>query len=603
MIEIDTETTGVQWYAHELFLVQFDDGFERVALRHPAQRREIQTWLDRDDIFRASNAKFDFHFLKAAGYRLPHLSRIVDAMISFHLVDSTSKLALKDRAFNVLGGHAAVDEKRVKEWLAAERRRRKKEATENETELIEPNYADVPDELMIPYALNDLVIQRELCNHYRKTLVKEPKLQELYKLERDVTEALFVMEERGMPIEKDDAEALYRELGDSVTRLEQECIDIAGDPDFNPRSPKQLLAKLLERGVPEEDVTKTARNAKTKEWETKLSADVETLSKLDDELAAKVLQFRAEDKIRGTYVAPMLEKVWDGALRCWKHPYIINGRIHPSFRQLGARTGRMSCSDPNVQNWPRDDLRLRYLMKAKPGKKLVTADLDSIELRLFAAFAGEGDILRAIRDGHDLHQMTADAAGLKGRQRAHGFESPRQQGKTLNYAMIYAGGPAAIQRAFGVSAEEADAILKRYHAAYPEVRRLEQKVLERLDEWGFVTSPWGRRFPAGKDEQSKSRRKKFVNYLIQGTAADILKVAIVNLHKQGVPLISVVHDEIIAEVDEDQAEEVAKLIEFELTNHPRISKIIPLGAEAQIVDRWSDAKDPTFVPSFATVTT
>nr|MBA3240069.1 hypothetical protein [Acidobacteriota bacterium] len=169
----------------------------------------------------------------------------------------------------------------------------------------------------------------------------------------------------------------------------------------------------------------------------KLSADAENLRAVDDALAQSILRFRSEYKVLSTYVRPMISRHFDSGMRMWKEPFLAeDGRIHANYRQVGARTGRMSCSDPNMQNQPRDDLRLRYNIRAEDGYKLVACDLANIEMYLFAAYAGEGRLLTAVRSGEDLHELTAKMLGLRDRKRADGnIETARQLGKTYNFCV------------------------------------------------------------------------------------------------------------------------------------------------------------------------
>jgi DNA polymerase I-like protein with 3'-5' exonuclease and polymerase domains len=278
-------------------------------------------------------------------------------------------------------------------------------------------------------------------------------------------------------------------------------------------------------------------------------------------------------------------------------PYLgADDRLHPNFRQVGARTGRMSCSDPNIQQWHRDDLRMRYRVSARPGYKLVTADLDAIEMRMFAAFCGPGVLRDALTRGDDIHTMAAEAAGFVDRKRPDGTVwTKRQQGKTLNYAIVYGAGVRSLRKAFGVTQDGAKAILRRYHREFPEVGDLQNRIEYSLEEKGYVKSPWGRRFRAtpGKAYQEAY---KFTNYLVQGSAADLMKASLVEVHKAGVPLVAAVHDELVAEVPEEDAEEAKRIIERAFTDHDRITKAIPLAADGVIVDRWSDAKTPGWAP-------
>jgi DNA polymerase-1 len=249
-------------------------------------------------------------------------------------------------------------------------------------------------------------------------------------------------------------------------------------------------------------------------------------------------------------------------------------------------------SDPNIQNQPRDDLRLRYNFRAEPGMKLVTCDLNSVEMAVFAAYAGEGRIKDAVMEGADLHQMTADFVGIRDRARAGGaMESARQQGKTFNFAVIYGAGVRSMRKMMRCSQADARKYLKRYHDAYPEVGRLQARVEWKLEDQGFIKSALGRRFRIDARDAYRG-----VNYLVQGTAAEILKNALIKLHKDGIPIVALVHDEIICAVPAEDAEEVKHAVIEALCDFPQISEKVPLSADGDIVDRWSQAKNPDFKP-------
>jgi DNA polymerase-1 len=587
MIEFDVETPCIQWYTgKEVFLVQFYDGETCNVLRHPADRVKIQEWLDKPDSFRAWNSKFDLHWLESSGYTLPPEDQWYDGMVEARLIDGQGSVALKVVAGKLFGEHERDTEKAVKEWLSDETKRRRKEAKEGETEFKEVNYSDVPEELMHPYAEQDVILTRRACASFKRVFEANEDLQEVYDFERATMAALYAAEKRGIPIDEKAAKLFELELAENLEKIEADCIELAGINTFNPNSSKQIAEALKRRGADLSYVT---------QGKTGPSMNAENLQTVDDELAQTILKFRGEYKNLSNYVGPILHGKYDSYLKATKDPFLKDGRIHPNFNQVGAGTGRMSCSDPNIQNWPRDDLRLRYLLRAEPGHKLVTADLDSIELRLFAAYAGQGPMLEAILNGDDLHDLTAQRVGLGERKRANGVESRRQRGKTFNYAICYGAGIRSLRKTFGVSQDEARKMLQRYHSAFPEVSSLQSVVEWKLNERGYIKTAWGRRQHMRADEAYKA-----VNYLVQGTAADVLKAALIRLHKEGWPVVALVHDEILLHVPEDQAEEAKVALVEALTDHPRLTDKVPITAEGKIVDRWSEAKDTDFVPSFAT---
>jgi len=588
-IEFDVETTGLQpWSGKQhAFMYCFYDGQEAVALRYSPDDRsnheEIQRWFNKanDTGIRAWNSKFDRAFGEAAGFKLPGDGKWHDGMIVAHAVDERRSVALKAVASSLFGEEAADLQKKVKGFLAEERRRRKKAAEEAGTELVEPNYSDVPLDIMEPYALEDVILTRRVSDHYDVLLKNDPALKRPIEFEREVMDALYAVEKRGIPARQDFYQKLEVEVIENLEALQERVMNLADDPDFNPNSSAQIIDALKRRKA---DMSYMSQK------NGKISADAENLRAVDDDLASAILDFRSEFKVLSTYVRPMVNRSYVTAMRSYKEPFIseFDGRIHANYRQVGARTGRMSCSDPNIQNQPRDDLRLRYNICADEGDTLVACDLSNIEMVLFAAFTGEGRLLNAVRNGEDLHMLTARMLGFKDRARPGGiYESARQQGKTYNFSRIYGGGLRTIRRSFRCSMDEAKILKRRFDDAYPEVKRLNARIEAAIHSQGYLTDHLisGRRYHVDYDEAYKG-----TNYLVQGVAASVLKYALVQLHKDGVPVVGLVHDEVLAHCSKKDAPEVQNLIIKRLTEHEGLNEVVPLRADGDIVSHWSDAK-------------
>jgi DNA polymerase-1 len=601
VIEFDVETDGLQWYAGDRpFLAQFYDGAYKqdvdgpALFEIPAASRHVQDWLvgrpsDGTSAggYRAWNSKFDLHFLKAAGFDLPPESTWHDGMVLAHIMDERFSVALQARGDRLFPGDAGAEtEKAVKDWLAAEARRRQASAKLDGTEYTRPNYGDVPRDIMRSYAAHDVLLQRRVCDVYEPALDRVEGFRELYEMERGVLRALFAAERRGIHFDRDRLVRLEGSLMPQLDAEEDRCRRIAEFKNFNPRSPKQVSEALDRLGA---DTRYMTRDADTKQ----LTVDEENLTACDHELAAAVLDYRGVHKLWS-----MVHRIGHGKPedRLFPKPYLTDeDLVHPSFNQVGARTGRMSCSNPNFQQINRDDLRLRHCVTARPGKKLVCVDLDGIELRLLAAFAGEGALLDLLRSGQDPHQHTADMLGFTGRRRSGGsFEDPRNQGKKYNYLKNYGGGLRATRKWFHCSIDEARAYRARYEAAYPEVKALEERIEIALEDQGYIRTPWGRRHRIKRSAEQEAYM--FIANLCQGTAADLFKDSLVKVHDAGVPIIACVHDELIAEVDAADAPEAGAMMVEALTDHPRITQKVPVTAEAKIVDSWAQAKDPNYVP-------
>jgi DNA polymerase I-like protein with 3'-5' exonuclease and polymerase domains len=639
MIEFDVETDGLQPWSgvQRAFSMQFWDGDDPrgresaeflvvgttgIHTANPQHIERVQYWLDRakQEGIRAHNTKFDRAF---GDVTLPELDwpgdgMWHDSMVVAQTINERRSLKLKDLGDTLLGDGQSSHQKELQAWLTKERARRAKIAKAEGTELVEPTYADVPLELIVPYGLEDVFIQYGISNQMQPVLDHTPDLQAVVDFERKVLDALYAVEKRGLPADRSGYVSLMGEVTDNLDRLEDAPQRLAAEGDlavyneqlgrpegaefsFNVNSSAQVIAALKARGADMQFMATTDGKIK--------SADRENLEAVDDLLAEAMLEYRSEYKVLSTYVRPYVQRHYDTGLRAWKEPFVSHAddRIHATYRQVGARTGRMSCADPNMQNQPRDDLRLRYNIRAEEGHVLVACDLSNIEMRLFAAYAGDGRLLKAVRDGADLHTMTAKFIGIKDRKRASGYiESARQRGKTFNFSIIYGGGLRTIRRQQRVNTADARLMRNRYYDAYPEVKVLQNRIEWKLSEQGYIKDMWGRRY---RCDNAQKEAYKFTNYLIQGTAAEVLKDALVTLHQQKVPVVALVHDEIIAHVPREDAEEVAHLIEQAMTQQARPgghlwlpdknAPIVPLDAEAEIIDRWSQAKDPDFVPAWA----
>jgi DNA polymerase-1 len=348
--------------------------------------------------------------------------------------------------------------------------------------------------------------------------------------------------------------------------------------------------RFLKRNPPKKDQF----GRTVKEGSQKLDED--GLRSLQHPLAEAVLRFRAEATVHDRYLHPLLN-VHDTP-RGPQKPFLApDGRVHTSYLQLGAKTGRSSSMDPNIQNFPRDDLRIRYMVKAKGDNVLVAADMEGIEARVGSIYTGPGPFREQVLAGN-FHQYTADMLGLQDKQRAIGVEYARQRGKKMNYLILYGGGVRAIMQWFHVPQAEARRMLDAWHDAYPEVRELSDAIQFKLAKQGYIETLLGRRLRL--DKGLREEGYKFINYLTQGTAGDLFKAAAVYMHREGVPLIGVFHDEALAECHPDDAERVAGVMEYALGEYAGsfVDEPVPLEAEATIGKRWSEAKDPSYVPDF-----
>jgi DNA polymerase I-like protein with 3'-5' exonuclease and polymerase domains len=450
-VEYDCETTGLQWYAgHRPFMYQFLGGTKVPLPKHvevltaePEHEDRIQRWfseLPEGMGIRAHNAKFDLHMAEAQGFKLPPDSQWHCSMIASQLVDERQSAALKrrhDAVFNVGGSDLQAEVgKAVVQLNREERKRAKEEGREMDWATYLTVFQDERfSQTMIEYGVQDCILQRELMAHNQRILENDPQLVKLYDFERENMVAAYRMESRGVPIDRDALAKMEGAVLEEFDRLDEKCKALAGIKTFNPGAPTQIEEALTRRGA---DLSLLDNN------KTGHSFDADNLVGVHDELADAIIEWRGVDKLLSTYLTPALHRTFKkgGQLQGWQEPFLTGeDRIHPSFNTNGARTGRWSCSMPNVQNIPRDDLRLRYTWKAGEGKLLVVCDMDQIEARLLAAAAGDGRLRTAFRNGEDIHTLTAKMMGLTEHRRAGGHvESARQRGKLFKYMVMYGAG-------------------------------------------------------------------------------------------------------------------------------------------------------------------
>ena len=409
--------------------------------------------------------------------------------------------------------------------------------------------------------------------------LREQDMEELYRrVELPLCRVLADMERSGFLVDGEALARFGRELSDTIDRLEQRIYAAAGQ-QFNINSPKQLGKVLFEDlGLPHGKKTKTG-------WST--NADV--LEKLKDHpLVADVLTYRQYAKLKSTYADGLL-KVIDP-----------DGRIRTSFQMTVTATGRLSSTEPNLQNIPtRTELgsKMREMFVAAPGHVLVDADYSQIELRLLAHISGDTAMQQAFLSGADFHTVTA----------ARVFHVPQDQvthqmrsrAKAVNFGIVYGISAFSLSQDIGVTVQEAKEYMDRYFATYTGVKQYMTDVVDKAREQGYVETLWHRRRALPELKSSNFNMRSFgervaLNMPIQGTAADIIKLAMVRVHsrlaREGLAarLIMQVHDELIVECPEEEAPRVEALLQQEMQGVAELS--VPLLAEAHTGRNWLAAK-------------
>ena len=406
-----------------------------------------------------------------------------------------------------------------------------------------------------------------------------PELLWLYEnLERPLSGVLANMEYRGIKIDVPYLRALSEELTRELERIEDEIFRLVGHP-FNLNSRDQLEVVLYdELGLPV--IKKTAKTGKRS-----TSASVLEALRQAHPVVDLVLAYRELAKLKGTYVDPLPRLV---------HPQ--TGRVHTRFHQTGTATGRLSSSDPNLQNipvrteWGR---RIRRAFIAEAGMRLVVADYSQIELRVLAHLSGDENLQRIFREGRDVHAATA--SWIFGQKDVD--PQMRRIAKTVNFGVLYGMGPHSLSQTLGIAYEEALDFINKYFASFPRVRAFFDGLLSEARQKGYVATLFGRRRYV-PDLDSKNRRvreateRMAINMPIQGTAADLIKLAMVKLEPKlgalGARLLLQVHDELVVEAPAEQAEAVAALVRETMEGVWPLE--VPLVAEVGIGENWLFAK-------------
>ena len=409
--------------------------------------------------------------------------------------------------------------------------------------------------------------------------LREQGMEKLYfDVELPLCRVLADMERSGFLVDGGALARFGADLSDTIRQLEERIYAAAGQ-QFNINSPKQLGKVLFEDlGLPHGKKTKTG-------WST--NADV--LEKLKDQpLVADVLTYRQYAKLKSTYADGLL-KVIDP-----------DGRIRTSFQMTVTATGRLSSTEPNLQNIPtRTDLgsKMREMFVAAPGHVLVDADYSQIELRLLAHISGDEAMQQAFLSGEDFHTVTA----------ARVFHVPQDQvthqmrsrAKAVNFGIVYGISAFSLSQDIGVTVAEAKEYMERYFATYTGVRQYMEQVVSQARERGYVETLWHRRRALPELKSSNFNMRSFgervaLNMPIQGTAADIIKLAMVRVHRRlaaeslEARLIMQVHDELIVECPEAEAPRVEQLLQQEMQGVAELS--VPLLAEAHTGHNWLAAK-------------
>ena len=522
----------------------------------------LKPYLESDKLYKiGQNLKYDEHVLFNYGIKLNGISG--DAMLASYIIESHLGHGLDELAERHLGlptvSYESLCGKGAKQI----------------------SFADVAIEDATRYASEDADFALRIEAHLKQYM--DTKQLEMYQqLELPVAEILFIMERNGVLIDKQELAQQSHELGSELLQLEQQAYAIAGQP-FNLNSPKQLQEILFDKmGIPTKGLKKTASGG--------VSTNEAVLEQLapDYPLPSIILQNRSLAKLKSTYTD--------------KLPAMINpktGRVHTTYAQAVAITGRLASNNPNLQNIPirtEQGRRVRRAFIAPAGSKIVSADYSQIELRIMAHLSGDKTLIDAFQNGEDVHRRTA--AEVIGVQQQNVNSEQRRYAKTINFGLIYGMGQYGLAKSLGIDNLSAKNFLDRYFARYPGVAEYMQRTKEQAAQQGYVDTIFGRRLylPDINNKNGNARagaERAAINAPMQGTASDLIKRAMIavqnwlvadKLHSK---LIMQVHDELVLEVPDAELDLVIKKLPEIMASVGNL--IVPLVAEVGVGAHWDEA--------------
>lgn len=509
----------------------------------------------------AQNGKFEMNALSRVGILFGPM--VFDPMLASYIENPDQKHGLKDQCDRVFRYKMV----RIDELIGTGRKQLTMDM--------------VPIERVAPYAGDDARVALELTRYYANKLDQE-QLNLLYGMELPLSEVLAKMEQTGVCLDKEYLAAYSTELSSELARLETEIYALAGH-GFNIASTQQLQKVLFEElGLKTKGKTKTGYST---------DASVLEALKEEHEIIGKILEYRHIAKLRSTYVDALPQSIL---------PH--DNRLHGEFNQTVAATGRLSSSNPNLQNIPiRTELGRRIrraFIPARQDHSLISADYSQIELRLLADMSQDELLLDAFEKDQDIHARTAMEI----------FEVPsieevtsdmRRVGKTINFALVYQQGAFATAQDLGITLKEAQKFIDKYFSRYPKVQGFLQSTIQDARDKGYAETLWHRKryFRHLHDRNENIKRadeRAACNAPIQGSAADLIKLAMINLDKElqfanlKAKLILQVHDELVLEVPDEEVDRVKEVIDRAMTTGHNLK--VPLKVDMSAAKNWMDCK-------------
>ncbi|MBF6608658.1 MAG: DNA polymerase I [Flavobacterium sp.] len=572
-VSIDTETTSADALTAELVGLSFSwesgKGFYVPISDEGEQAKQtleiLRPFLESDAIEKVGhNLKYDLKVLSRYGISVG--GKLFDTMIAHYLINPDMR-----HNMDVLSETYLQYSPKSPEDLLGKKGKNQRTLRE------------VPVDEIKEYAVEDADITFQLKQHFEPVLEKTATKKLFDEIEIPLVQVLADMEMEGVRLDTDFLKSLESELENDIKKLEAKIYEQAGS-QFNIGSPKQLgeiLFDKLKIGGVKQKKTKTGQYATGEE--------VLSFLALENEIVKEILDWRQLVKLQNTYVTALPQQICERT-----------GRVHTDYMQAVAATGRLSSNNPNLQNIPIRTERGRQIRKAFVARDenhtLLSADYSQIELRIIAALSGEENMIESFRNNEDIHKSTA----------AKVFNVPlnevtreqRSNAKTVNFGIIYGVSAFGLSNQTSMTRSESAALIDAYYKTYPKLRAYINEQIADARECGFVQTVLGRRRYL-KDINSQNAmvrggaERNAVNAPVQGSAADIIKVAMINIHRKLTSenwkskMLLQVHDELVFDVHNSELEKIQPMIKYEMEN--AFIMAVPLEVEMGIGKDWLEA--------------
>ncbi len=572
MFCFDTETTGLDPKDKQLVGIAFSlKPGEAFYVPFPEEKDEASQLAERfQKVFTnehiektGQNLKFDIGVLKQYGIEVR--GPLFDTMLAHYLLQPDMRHGMDTMAETYLDYHPVPIEQLIGKKGKSQKSMR-----------------SVPLEIITPYACEDADITLQLRKIF-EPMLKEQDLMRLFReVEAPLIRVLSDMEDAGVRIDKTALADYAQVLSESIEKVEKEIHEMAG-ATFNIGSPKQLGEILFDRLK----ITEKAKKTKTRQYST----SEEVLNKLKDKhpIVGKILEYRSLTKLKSTYVDALPKLISEKT-----------GRIHASFNQAVAATGRLSSNNPNLQNIPIRTTEGKLIRQAfVPRDKehtLLAADYSQIELRIIAALSQDEAMLEAFREGIDIHQATA--AKVFDISLEDVTPEMRRSAKTVNFGIVYGISAFGLSERLSIPRQEAASIIDQYFSKYPGVKKYMDQNIGFAREHGYVTTLLGRRRYVRDINSSNGvvrgyAERNAINAPVQGTAADMIKIAMIRIHEEiqkqhlKSKMILQVHDELVFDALKEEVEKLQKLVEDKMKS--ALDLPVPIVVEMNTAQNWLEA--------------